>query len=122
MEQVFFLVVLYFCKFHTLSEPIVKPSSRKTKAISLKDAIDSFLESFNLQTKYSETHLIVSWEKLMGKTIASRTEKIYIRDNKLFLKISSSPLRQELLMAKSKLIKLINQELGNHPVEDVIFF
>ncbi|KPM49280.1 DUF721 domain-containing protein [Jiulongibacter sediminis] len=105
-----------------MSESIVKPTSRRTKAVSLKDAIDGFLESFNLQTKYSETHLIVSWEKLMGKTIASRTEKIYIRDNKLFLKISSSPLRQELVMAKSKLIKLINKEMGNYPVEDVIFF
>ncbi|MGR3809161.1 DUF721 domain-containing protein [Jiulongibacter sp. NS-SX5] len=100
----------------------MKPSKRNTKAVSLKDAIDGFLESFNLQSKYSETHLIVSWEKIMGKTIASRTEKIYIRDKKLFLKISSSPLRQELLMAKSKLISLINKELGNHPVEDVVFY
>ncbi|MCR9066454.1 MAG: DUF721 domain-containing protein [Cytophagales bacterium] len=87
----------------------------------LKEAIDAFLDSFNLKTKYSETHLIASWEKMMGKTIAVRTEKIYLRDRTLFLKISSAPLRQELVLAKSKLIERINRDLDNLKVEEIVF-
>ncbi|UBM59900.1 DUF721 domain-containing protein [Marinilongibacter aquaticus] len=83
--------------------------------------MQSFLDSFNLQTKYSEANLIASWEKIMGRTIASRTEKIFIREHTLFLKISSSPLRQELLMAKSHMIRLINQEMQKNIVEEVVF-
>lgn len=99
----------------------MKRTARNTKTISLGEAIDGFLESYNLKRKYNETGLIGSWEKIMGKTIASRTEKIYIKDKTLFLKISSAPLRQELVLAKSHLIKRINKEMGLELIDEVIF-
>ncbi len=99
----------------------LKNTSRNTRTISLSEALEGFLESYNLKAKFNETGLIGSWEKIMGKTISNRTEKIYIRDRTLFLKISSSPLRQELLLAKSQLIKLVNREMNQDLIEEVVF-
>ena len=100
----------------------MKDFTRNTKTVQLKEALNGFLDTYGLKPKYNETNLIASWEKIMGTTIASRTEKIYIKDRTLFLKISSSPLRQELMLAKSKMIELINKEIGHHLVEELVFF
>lgn len=94
---------------------------RNNKATPLKEAIDEFLQSFNLTQKYNETYLEAYWEKLMGKSIASRTEKLYVRNGVLYLKIASAPLRQELVLAKSKMINLINTELKQDLVKEVVF-
>ncbi len=100
---------------------VLKNTARNTRTISLGEALEGFLESYNLKAKYNETGLISSWERIMGKTIASRTEKVYIKERTLFLKISSAPLRQELLLAKSQLIKLINKEMQQELIDEVIF-
>jgi hypothetical protein len=120
-RQDFFMTFLLFIfsRIYTLDTPL-KNNIRNTRTVSLNEALDGFLESYNLRAKFNETGLITSWEKIMGKTIASRTEKIYIKDKTLFLKISSSPLRQELLLAKSHLIKLINKEMNQELIDDVI--
>jgi predicted nucleic acid-binding Zn ribbon protein len=96
-------------------------NSRSTKATPLKEAIDEFLKSFKLTQKYNETYVIAHWEQIMGKSIATRTEKIFVKNGVLYLKISSAPLRSELLMAKSKMIKLLNQEMQNELIKEVVF-
>jgi hypothetical protein len=100
----------------------MKRSARYREAQPLKEALNAFLDTFNLTSKYNETSLVASWEKIMGQTIASRTEKIYVSSGTLFLRIYSAPLRQELVMAKSKLITLINKEMGKELVNEVVFF
>lgn len=87
----------------------------------MKDAFESFLKAYNLKSRFNETYLITYWEKIMGASIANRTEKIYIRNGVLFLRISSSPLRQELVLAKSKLMELLNAEIGEAIIQDVVF-
>jgi hypothetical protein len=46
---------------------------------------------------------------------------VYIKDGTLFLQIESAPLRNELFRAKSKIIELINREMGSALVQDVVF-
>lgn len=99
----------------------MRRNARDSQAMPLKDALDAFLDSFNLKSKYNETQLVASWQKIMGQTIASRTDKIFIRSSTLFLRITSAPLRQELVLAKSKLISLVNKEMGQDLVNDVVF-
>jgi predicted nucleic acid-binding Zn ribbon protein len=96
-------------------------SARNTKAIPLKEAFDSFLKVYNLKSKFSETYLVAYWEKIMGVSIAKRTEKIYIRKGVLFLRISSASLRQELVLAKTKLIKMLNEEMGEEIIKEIVF-
>ena len=87
----------------------------------MKDAFESFLKAYNLKSRFNETYLITYWEKIMGASIANRTEKIYVRNGVLFLRISSSPLRQELVLAKSKLMEHHNAEIGEAIIQDVVF-
>ncbi|MEA5141708.1 DUF721 domain-containing protein [Arcicella rigui] len=94
---------------------------RKTGATSLKDAIEDMLEIYKIRSKFNETYIVTYWEKIMGLPIASRTTQIYIQDKKLFIQLDSAPLRNELVMAKNKIIEMINKEVGQRMIEDVVF-
>ena len=96
-------------------------TSRRSQAMPMKDAIEAFLKTFKLKSKFNETYLEAFWEQMMGKTIASRTSKLYVRNRVLFLQIDSAPLRQELLLAKTKVIENINRDMGETVIDDVVF-
>ncbi len=96
-------------------------TSRNIKSIPIKDAFEGFLKAYNLKSKFNETYLVAYWEKIMGVSIAQRTEKIYISKGVLFLRISSSSLAQELVLAKSKMMKLLNEEIGENIIKDIVF-
>ena len=87
---------------------------------SIKDSIKEFLQTHNLEEKLMEVQLRNSWEKLMGKTIAAHTTKIYIKDKKLHLRFDSPALKQELSYAKEKVIRSINEEFESEVVTEIV--
>lgn len=94
---------------------------RKADTSSLKEGIEALLDTYKLRGKYNETSILANWEELMGPMIAKKTSKIFIKDKKLFLKLTSAPLKQELSMAKTKLIALLNEKYTSPIIDDVIF-
>lgn len=96
-------------------------ASRKPGITPLKEAIEQMIDSYRLRTSFDETYLAAHWGRIMGHTIASRTQKVYVKNRKLFLQIDSAPLRNELVHAKVKIIELINREMKTDLIDDVIF-
>ena len=96
-------------------------SKRNNKALPLKQAIEDMLELYKLSSKFNETYIVEYCEQIMGRPISSRTTEIYIKDKKLFVQLDSAPLRNELLMAKSKIVTILNKEVGEEIIEEVVF-
>jgi predicted nucleic acid-binding Zn ribbon protein len=94
---------------------------RKKDATPLADAFQDLLKSYRLEDTFQEKLLLASWPTLMGKTIADRTSNLYIKDKKLFVKITSGPVKKELQLNKSKVIALIEAEVGKGIVDEVVF-
>ena len=94
---------------------------RKKDATPLADAFHDLLKSYRLEDTFQEKLLLASWPTLMGKTIADRTANLYIKDKKLFVKITSGPVKKELQLNKSKVMALIETEVGKGVVEEIIF-
>ncbi len=99
-----------------------KYSERKSDTSSLKEAIDAMIDSYKLRGKFDQKKLISSWESMMGKPISKRTEKIYIKDDVLFVKLNSAPLRHELTISKSKVLDIIHKKFDASLVKDVLFY
>lgn len=95
--------------------------SRKKEASPLGEAFQELLKSYRLEDTYQEKLLLASWPTLVGKTIADRTSNLYIKDKKLFVKITSGPVKKELQLNTSKVMALIESEVGKGVVEEVIF-
>ena len=88
---------------------------------NFRTAFNQFLKEENLEHTFKQKRLIANWEKVMGKTIASRTTQIFFKDKTLFVKLSSAPLKQEMQNSKLKLLDLVTKEMGKGEVEDVRF-
>ncbi len=88
--------------------------------VSLKDALKEMLEVYRLKAKLNQTKINAVWIKLMGTSINKYTREIKLRRIKLYITIESASLRQELSFGKEKIIKIINEELGENYIEDVI--
>ena len=99
----------------------IKKSDRTSEPFSLKEAFEKLLESYQIKDKFEENKLINSWEELMGLPIARRTEKIYIKDKILLVKLTSAPLRHELTISKSKVIEIIVKRFGEGIIDDIKF-
>ena len=95
--------------------------NRKKDATPLADAFKDLLKTYLLEDTYQEKVLLTSWGELVGKTIADRTTNLYIKDKKLFVKISSGPVKKELQLNKSKVMLLIESQLGTGIIQEVIF-
>lgn len=94
---------------------------RKGNELSIKEAISQMVSDYKLAPKLNETRVVESWERIMGKPVSNRTEKISIRDKKMFVTLSSSVLREELQFTKTKILERINQEMGEEIITDLIF-
>ena len=95
-------------------------SGRKSEPSSIGEAVNDMLKRFRIEGKFDETKLISQWEKVMGAPIAKRTTKIYIRNKKLFVHLSSAPLKHELNMSRDRILVLLTKELGKPIVNEVV--
>jgi hypothetical protein len=79
------------------------------------------LQVYKIKRKYDETGIKTSWPELVGKSVANRTKEIYIHDKKLFLRIESSVIKNELVLMRAQIIDKINNDAKVILVEEIIF-
>jgi predicted nucleic acid-binding Zn ribbon protein len=94
---------------------------RKANDKSLKEAIEQMMQVYKLKQRYDETGIIAHWPQLVGKPAANRTKELFIRDKKLFLRIESSVVKNDLLLMRTQIINKINEEAKAILVEEIIF-
>lgn len=80
-------------------------------------AFRKFLVNEKLDVKYREKLLIESWETIMGKPIASRTTKLYIRDKILMVHLNSAPLKHEMQNHKSRIMEILAKDFSGLVVD-----
>ncbi len=94
---------------------------RKPNDITLKEGIGKLLNVYKLKGKFDETSVVALWPDLMGKAIANRTTQIYVSQKKLFVRIESSVIKNELLMVRTGIIQKINERAGLEVITDLVF-
>ena len=93
----------------------------KDSTQSIGQALGAFLKNEHLEKKFKEKKIIHSWNEIMGEPIARRTSKVWIKDGVLFVQLSSAPLRQELTMAREKVLHHLEDKIGAGVIEHVRF-
>ena len=94
---------------------------RRADIQPIGESLKALMKAYRLDGKLSEVNIVQSWERIMGKPIALKTQELYFRDHKLFVRLTSAPLKHELNMSKSKVLELLNREAGEGTVVDVVF-
>ncbi|MES2873901.1 MAG: DUF721 domain-containing protein [Bacteroidota bacterium] len=93
----------------------------RTNDKPLKEVIEQMLNVYKLRRKFDETSLIVAWPEMMGNAVANRTKDIFIRDRKLFIRLESAVIKNDLMMMRSNIIEKMNERAGSSIIDEIIF-
>ncbi len=87
----------------------------------LGDVIRRFLRQEGLETPLNEYRLVDAWKDVVGPTVTRYTTNLYIRNQVLYVHLSSSVVRQELLMTRAALVRNLNARVGSQVIVNIVF-
>lgn len=93
---------------------------RRSKTISLAEAMKDYIREMKLGNRLIEVGVVSDWEETVGRAIASRTSKVYIKDGILYVHLKSSVVRNELMMIRETLKERINERAGSEVVREIV--
>ena len=85
------------------------------------DEIRRLLRQEGLETPLNEYRLVDAWKDVVGETISRYTTNLYIKNQVLYVHLSSSVLRQELMMSRQLLVRNLNAQVGSQVIVNIIF-
>ena len=88
---------------------------------SIGDVIKELLSSYKLEGKLKQARIIEAWPAVTGKMITNHTKDLYIRGTKLFVKLDSPALKNELSYSKSQIVDALNEAAGGQVIADIVF-
>ena len=95
-------------------------SKREKDSLSVKDLMAAFIKENNLSKGMQKMKIEEVWAKLMGQGVVSYTEKVQLQNKTLVVSLSSSVLREELSYGKEKIVKMMNEELGEELIHKIM--
>ena len=95
--------------------------AKRTKdLLNISDVLKDFVETNNLEKGLDKVNVRDAWSALMGNGINNYTEAIELKNDTLYVRLSSSVLREELSYGKDKIIQNLNEELGKAIIKKLV--
>ena len=95
-------------------------AKRENDSFSVKDLMGSFIKENNLSKGMQKLKIEEVWAKLMGQGVVSYTTKVQLQHKTLVVGLTSSVLREELSYGKEKIIKMMNEEMGEELISKIM--
>lgn len=99
----------------------INPSQRKADVQSVGESLQDLIRVYRLQGKLTQTRVIAAWPELMGRPVALKTTELYFQNRKLFVRITSAPLRHQLFMGRTEILSRVNEAAGDSIIDEVVF-
>ena len=88
---------------------------------SIAELVRAVCREEGLETPLNEYRLINAWSKVLGPAVQSYTKNLQIYNQVLFVTLTSSVLRQELLMNRKTLVRKLNDYVKAPVITDIVF-
>ena len=95
-------------------------AKRLSNESPIGDVLKQIISMNKLQPGMDQILVTEAWFALMGNGVKAYTKLIVLKGSTLYVELSSSVLREELLYGKQKIIKMINEELKREVLTDVV--
>lgn len=93
---------------------------RRTDPKPIGELFDQLFKSPNIAAKIAEGGLPNSWRKVVGPVVAEHTRQVRFVKGTLYVHVTSSVIRTELMMQREALVRAINTEAGINIVQQVV--
>lgn len=84
------------------------------------DILNEIIKVNKLESGLNQISVVDAWKNLMGNGVNNYTQNVALRNETLYVELTSAVLRQELSYGKEKIIKMINEELGKEVVKYIV--
>lgn len=88
---------------------------------NIRELILRNLRSQGLETPLLQKRLVDAWPTVMGDMVAGYTQEVYIRNQTLWVHLTSPALRADLSMMKQDIVKKLNAAVGSQVIADIRF-
>jgi predicted nucleic acid-binding Zn ribbon protein len=88
---------------------------------TIGSAIARLFESLGLGARLKQYEVLDKWGEIVGEKIASVTNAERIESGRLFVHVTRSTWRNELVFLKAGIIAKINTQMNAEVVKDIIF-
>ena len=61
-----------------------------------------------------------AWRDVMGEAVSRKTRFLRVRDGVLTVELDSGPMKEEFLMARTRIQALMNEHLGREAIRQVV--
>jgi len=95
-------------------------AKRENDSFSVKDLMHSFIKENNLSKGMQKIKVEETWTKMMGPGVASHTTSVKLQNKTLIIQLNSSVLREELSYGKEKILKMMNEEIGEEVISKLM--
>ena len=95
-------------------------AKRHSSHLPLSEALSEFIRENRLQKGMDKVEAKEAWAKLMGNGVNNYTTSVELKNETLYVSLSSSVLREELSLGKTKIIAMVNEELGRELVKKLV--
>lgn len=90
-------------------------------AKSIGEIMSEYLNASRLDDVANARRLESFWGEIVGDYINRQTTNRFVKDRKLYVAISSAPLRNELMLNRAALAKRLNEITGANVIDDIVF-
>ncbi|HZH70832.1 MAG TPA: DUF721 domain-containing protein [Flavobacteriaceae bacterium] len=95
-------------------------AKRHNEYTAIGDVLKEFIDHNNLKKGIEKINVDEAWKNTMGPAIVKYTTTLKFEHPTLYVQLSSSVLREELSYGKTKIIKLLNEELGEELIKNLV--
>ena len=95
-------------------------AKRQNEFHSIQDLMKDVIKENKLTKGMHQLSVKDAWAKLMGKGVISYTNNVELNGKTLIVNLKSSVLREELSYGKEKIVKMMNEELGEKLISKII--
>lgn len=94
---------------------------KRTNTQKIGEIIREFFEeNSELYEKMMEIRIQRAWGEVLGPMVNQYTRNIYVRDEVLYVSLTSAVLRSELTLYSDKLVKSLNEYAGSTVIRKII--
>jgi len=94
---------------------------RNAELATIQEVMQQMRQCSPHKHKLEEATLACAWRAAMPEIVRKRTKRLFYKQEKLFVQLSSSPLRQELQLNKDKIRELLREHAQGCNLMDVVF-
>ena len=93
---------------------------KRTEAKSIAEIIGDFMQQEDIEDAVLEQKALRLWGQVVGSGVNRMTTERFVDNGVITVKISSAPLRNDLMLSRTSIIAQLNQIVGKPVIREIV--